>query len=144
MSGSKQPKPLLIVSIVLRLAVAGIFLMMAFTKLTGQPDARWIFEQVGLGDAGMYATGAAELVAAVLLLVPKTTVYGALLAMLVVLGAIGSHLTKLGISPVLPSTKTPEMPQGQGDPSMFGMAVAVLVFSVVIVLLNRRCCCSKK
>ena len=38
-----------------------------------------------------------ELVAAILLLVPATTTVGAVLALAVMAGAIGSHLTVLGI-----------------------------------------------
>ncbi len=131
MSQHSLPKPLAITSWVLQIAVAGVFVMMSINKLTGNADARWIFQQVGLGDAGMYATGVAELLSAILLLVPKTTIYGAILSILVVLGAIGSHLTKLGISVPLPSLK------GDKDPSMFIMAVGVLVVSCVILFLRR-------
>ncbi len=130
-------KPLAITSIVLQVAVAGLFLMMAVSKLSAQEDAKWIFTQVGLGDAGMYATGVAELVAAVMLLVPKTRIYGAILAVLVVAGAIGSHLTKLGISVTLPSSITPEAPEGMADPSMFGIAVFVFVASAAVLVIRR-------
>ena len=53
--------------------------------------------QVGLEPWGRYASGVAELFAAILLLFPRTTATGALLAAGVMIGAIGSHLTKLGI-----------------------------------------------
>ncbi len=130
-------KPLTITSIVLQVAVAGLFLMMSMGKLSGAEDAKFIFEQVGLGDAGMYATGVAELVAAVMLLVPKTRVYGTILAVMVVLGAIGSHLTKLGINVTLPSSITPEAPEGVADPSMFFMAVGVLLASAAVLVIRK-------
>jgi hypothetical protein len=68
----------------------------------------------------------AELVAGILLLVPATVRYGALLTLGVITGAIGSHLTKLGIEV-----------QGDGG-TLFGMAVFVWVAAAVLLLLHRR------
>lgn len=131
------PKPLAITSIVLQVAVAGLFVMMSLGKLTGNADAKFIFETVGIEPVGRYATGVAELLAAVLLLVPRATAYGAMLSLLVVLGAIGSHLTTLGVSVTLPSSITPEHPAGQTDPTMFVMAVAVLLASAAVLVIRR-------
>ena len=130
-------RPLTITSIVLQVAVAGLFLMMSMGKLTGADDAKFIFEQVGMEPMGRYATGVAELVAAVMLFVPKTRIYGAILALMVIVGAIGSHLTKLGISVTLPSSITPEAPEGVADSSMFGMAVFVFVASAAVLVIRR-------
>ncbi len=131
------PKPLAITSIVLQVAVAGLFLMMSMGKLTGADNAKFIFEQVGMEPMGRYATGVAELAAAVLLLVPRTTIYGAILSLLVIVGAIGSHLTKLGISVTLPSSITPEAPAGQADTSMFMMAVFVVLAAASVLVIRR-------
>ena len=57
----------------------------------------YIFTTLGLEPAGRIGSGVAELVAVVLLLIARTAVLGALLALGVITGAIGSHLTKLGI-----------------------------------------------
>lgn len=130
-------KPLTTTSIVLQVLVAGLFLMMSLGKLSGAEDAKFIFEQVGMEPMGRYATGGAELVAAVMLFVPKTRVYGAILSVLVVAGAIGSHLTKLGINVTLPSSITDAAPEGVADPSMFFMAVGVLLASVAVLVIRR-------
>ncbi len=46
---------------------------------------------------GRYASGISELIAAVLLILPKTRVYGALIGLGIISGAIFFHLTSLGI-----------------------------------------------
>lgn len=98
MANTSLPKKLDITSWIMQGLVAIVLLAMgALPKLTGDTYAVQIFEQVGLGDAGRYATGIAELAAGVLILLPKTNWMGAGLGAMVMLGAIGSHLTKLGI-----------------------------------------------
>ncbi len=114
-----------IVSWFLRLAVAGILLQTLFFKFTGAPESVYIFETLGLEPHGRIGSGVAELVAAVLLLGPGRVVWGAGLALGVITGAIGSHLTKLGI-------------EVQGDGGLlFGMAVFVWVASAALLVLHR-------
>lgn len=123
-------KPLGITSWILQLVVVAILGIAAFPKLTGAPETKFLFETLGMEPMGRYAIGIAELLAVVLLLVPKTTVFGALLALGVITGALGSHLTKLGIQV--------EMPDGTTDGgAMFGMAVAVFLASLAILFLRR-------
>ncbi len=57
----------------------------------------YIFEKVGLGDAGRIGTGVAELITPALLLIPATAWLGALLGVGIMGGALMSHLTLLGI-----------------------------------------------
>jgi hypothetical protein len=85
------------VSWILQLLAAAILGQTLAFKFTGAPESRWIFEQLGAEPWGRWASGTAELVAVVLLLVPRTAALGALLALGVMAGAIGSHLTRLGI-----------------------------------------------
>lgn len=68
-----------------------------FFKFSGAPESIYIFETLGAEPWGRYASGIAELIAVLLLLVPRTAAIGGLLALGVMGGAIGSHLTKLGI-----------------------------------------------
>jgi len=88
---SGPSKGLLIASWITRLIVVGIFAMGAIPKFTGNAT---VLQAAGLpgGDAAIYAIGAAEATAIVLLLVPKTALIGAGLATIVMLGAVGSHL----------------------------------------------------
>ncbi|MFG0242890.1 MAG: DoxX family protein [Phycisphaerales bacterium JB054] len=123
-------KALRITAWILQIAIAGVFVLTGFSKLSGAPEAIHIFETLGMEPLGRYATGLAEVVAAVLLLVPKTSAIGALLSLLVITGAIGSHVTKLGIQVT--------MPDGTSDGgTMFGMAVAVFLASIVVLFIRR-------
>lgn len=120
-----MPRSSRITSIVLQILVAAILFQTLFFKFSGADESRYIFSTLGLEPFGRYASGVAELVAVVLLLVPRTVVFGALLALGVITGAIASHLTILGI-------------EVQGDRGLlFGLACTVFVGSVVILWLRR-------
>lgn len=80
-----------------RLVAAIIMLQTLFFKFTAAPESVYIFDKVGLGAPGRIGSGIAELIASLLILFPKTSVYGAVLAVGVMAGAIASHLTVLGI-----------------------------------------------
>ena len=97
-----------------------------FFKFSAHPDSVLLFETLGAEPWGRIASGVAELIAVVLLLVPRTAALGALLAMGIMGGAIGSHLTKLGI----------EFNNDGG--SLFALAVVTFVASAVVVLVRRR------
>ena len=131
MSTTPQPsKGPLITSWVLQIAIAVVFALAGFSKLSGAPESIHIFEILGMEPWGRYATGVAEIVAAVLLLVPKSAAIGALLSLLIITGAIGSHMTKLGINVT--------MPDGTEDGgTMFGLAVAIFLAGTVVMFLRR-------
>ena len=115
----------LVVSWALQLIVAGILGQTLFFKFTGAPESVFIFTTLGVEPWGRYAAGSAELVAVVLLMIPRTSALGAALALAVIGGAVLSHLTKLGI-------------EVQGDRGLlFGLAVTVLVASSVILWIRR-------
>ncbi len=97
MGNIEQSKLLMVLSWALRLIVVGVLGQTLFFKFTGSEESRYIFGKMGMEPWGRYASGVAELVASVLLLVPRTVVYGAGLSVAVIGGAIMSHLTKLGI-----------------------------------------------
>jgi putative oxidoreductase len=109
-----------------RIAAAIILLQTLFFKFTGAPESVYIFTKVGLEPWGRIGSGVAELVAAILILLPRTTWLGAGLALAVMAGAIFSHLTILGIDVM-----------GDGG-LLFGLALAVAVCSAVLVFLQRR------
>ena len=106
-----------IVSLVLRLIAAFIFVQTLYFKITGSPESVYIFEKVGMEPWGRYASGAVELIAAVLLLFGRTVWIGAIIGLGVISGAIFFHLTTLGI-------------EVQGDGGLlFGMARDVVTQS---------------
>ncbi len=81
----------------LRLIVAIILIQTLRFKFTAHPDSVYIFEQVGLEPIGRIGIGVLELIAGILLLIPKTVWAGAVLTLGVIGGAIFMHLTQLGI-----------------------------------------------
>ena len=85
------------VIIVLKLVATVIMLQTLFFKFTASPESVYIFSALGLEPVGRIGIGVLELVASILILVPATTVYGAILGAGLMGGALMSHLTKLGI-----------------------------------------------
>lgn len=82
---------------ILRIAAALIMLQTLFFKFSAAPESVYIFSTVGMEPWGRIGTGIVELVASVLLLIPATTAYGAVLGIGVMSGALFFHLTKLGL-----------------------------------------------
>jgi putative oxidoreductase len=76
-----------IVTWILRLAIAGLFLFAGFMKLSGQPMMIDEFNKIGLGDWFRYFTAVCEIVGALAVLYPATTAWGALLLLCVDVGA---------------------------------------------------------
>ncbi len=104
----------------IRLIIAGIFLQTLYFKLTGSAESIFIFSQIGLEPLGRYVVGFAELAASILILIPATSFYGAVLALFIIVPALFFHLTTLGISV-------------QGDHGLlFGLALIVLVLSITL------------
>ncbi|WPU98194.1 DoxX family protein [Mucilaginibacter sp. cycad4] len=81
----------------LRLAAAIIMLQTLFFKFTAAPESVYIFTKLGMEPWGRIGIGSMELVAAILIIIPRTTGIGALIAVGLMAGAIFFHLTKLGI-----------------------------------------------
>jgi uncharacterized membrane protein YphA (DoxX/SURF4 family) len=82
---------------ILRLAAAIILLQTLYFKFTAAPESVYIFTKVGMEPWGRIGSGIVELIASILILIPRTTSVGALLAIGTISGAIFFHLTKLGI-----------------------------------------------
>lgn len=82
----------------LRLVAAVILLQTLYFKFTGAPESVAIFTQLGLEPYGRIGIGVAELIASVLLLLPRTVPLGALMGAGLMAGALMSHITKLGFA----------------------------------------------
>jgi hypothetical protein len=80
-----------------RIVSSLILLQTLYFKFSAAEESVYIFTMVDMEPYGRYATGIVELLAAVLIIIPKTSLYGAFLALTVMLGAIGSHLFILGL-----------------------------------------------
>lgn len=90
-------KPNKIVFWVLRIVPAVIMLQTLFFKFTAAEESVYIFSKLGLEPWGRIGSGIAELIAAILILIPVTTGIGAIIALGVISGALIAHLTVLGI-----------------------------------------------
>lgn len=82
----------------LRIVASSILLQTLFFKFSGAEESICIFSKLGMEPYGRIGSGIIELVAATLILIPKTTWMGALLACGIMTGAILSHLFILGIA----------------------------------------------
>jgi len=81
----------------LRIIPAIVMLQTLYFKFTAAPESVYIFSTLGMEPAGRIGIGCLELAASILLLIPRTSPFGALLGVGLMAGAIVSHLTKLGI-----------------------------------------------
>ena len=68
-----------------------------FFKFSGAPESVYIFSEVGMEPWGRWMVGILELISILLLLLPRTAWMGGLLAAVLMFGAVGMHLTILGI-----------------------------------------------
>ncbi|MER6221512.1 MULTISPECIES: DoxX family protein [unclassified Streptomyces] len=85
---------------VLRVVLAGVFVMVGASKLAGAQDMVKIFQDVGAGQWLRYVTGSLELAGAVLLLVPRLSALGGLILTGVMTGAFLTCLFVIDESPV--------------------------------------------
>ena len=81
----------------LRILAAVILLQTLFFKFTGAAESVYIFSTLGMQPWGRIYSGIAELIAAMLILYPRTTGIGAFIAMGIMTGALLSHIVVLGI-----------------------------------------------
>ena len=110
----------------LRLIVALVLVQTVYFKFSAHADSVYIFNTLGLEPYGRITIGILELIAAILLFIPKTIWLGALLSLLIITGAIYAHLTKLGITI-------------HGDRGkLFYLAISVFILSAIILLNNRQ------
>ncbi len=95
-------------------------------KFTAHPDSVYVFEKAGLGEAGRIGSGITELIAVILILIPRTIWLGAILTLGIISGAILTHLIKIGIDV-----------NGDGG-TLFFMAVLIFVLSLITLFLHRK------
>lgn len=124
-SDSSLTKTAALVSWICQLAAAAILLQTLFFKFSGAEESRFIFSTLGVEPWGRIASGVVELVAAVLLLHPRTAAVGGVLALGVMAGAILAHLFFLGLAV-----------KDDGG-LLFALAVAVFACGALVVYLRR-------
>lgn len=80
--------------------VGATFLTTGLMKLTNQPMPVELFEKLGVGQWLRYVTGTIEVCGGLLVLFPRWTTLAAGLLACAMVGAITSHFTKVGGSPL--------------------------------------------
>ena len=69
-----------------------------YFKFTGAEESVAIFTELGMEPHGRLLIGALELVASILLLIPGTVAYGAILTWGLMSGAIMGHISQIGFA----------------------------------------------
>ena len=117
-------KTRLVLCWILQIFAAAILLQTLYFKFTGHPDSVAIFTTLGMEPHGRILVGVIELTIGLLLLIPGTAAWGALLGAGNMAGALMAHVTKLGF---------------EGSHGVLGgLAGLVLLACVAIVFLRRR------
>lgn len=110
---------------IFQLIAAAILFQTLFFKFTGAAESKRIFTVLGVEPWGRIGSGMVELVAVALLVTNRYAVYGALLSLGVMSGALLSHLTRLGV-----------VVQDDGG-LLFALAVTVFGAGAIVVWLRR-------
>jgi len=110
---------------ILRLVPAIILLQTLYFKFSAHPQSVKLFTEIGMEPYGRIGTGILEGIAAILILVPRFTLYGAILGLMMMTGALYFHLTKLGIN-------------FDGDPILFLMALITFICCAILILLDKN------
>ena len=110
---------------ILRILAAAILIMTLYFKFTAHPQSVKLFTTLGMEPWGRIGTGVFELIASILILIPRTTLLGALMGLGLMAGAIFFHLTKLGII-------------FDGDAGLFTYAVITFVCCLLLIIIYRK------
>jgi len=114
------------ISLVCRIIAAIVMVQTLFFKFSGAEESIYIFTTLKMEPWGRYGSGFGELIASTLILIPRTIVIGALLAIGIISGAIMSHLTILGL-----------VVMDDGG-LLFSLAATVFVTSSVVLYIHRK------
>ncbi|MGF9695163.1 DoxX family protein [Rhizobium sp. 0TCS1.26] len=93
----RPSRPVFYLTWALRIVLGLAFILFALMKLSGREAMVAEFDAVGLGQWFRYFTAALELIAGIAVLIPGVSVFGAILMLVVDLGALLAQLTVLHI-----------------------------------------------
>jgi uncharacterized membrane protein YphA (DoxX/SURF4 family) len=110
---------------ILRILAAVILLQTLYFKFTAHPQSVLLFKTLDMEPWGRIGTGIAELIASLLILIPRTTLLGGLMGLGLMSGAIFFHLTKLGII-------------FDGDAVLFIYAVITFICCLLLIFIYRK------
>lgn len=111
---------------IVKLTAVIILLQTLFFKFSGAQESIYIFQTLGVEPYGRIGSGVIELIASILIFIPKTTLIGALLGSGTMLGAVFSHIFVLGVEV-----------QNDGG-TLFVLAVITLLSCLFLVYTERN------
>jgi putative oxidoreductase len=115
-----------IISWILRLTVAVILLQTLYFKFTAHPDSVNIFSALGVEPWGRIGLGIIELITALLILLPKSKIIGMATSLVIILGAVFSHILVLGIN------------VSNDGGTLFTLAIIVLIATTVFLIIHKK------
>ena len=105
---------------ILQIIVSIILIQTLFFKFLGLQESVQIFSAIGIEPLGRYLTAIIELISSILLLSWRFSLLGAIITSIVMIGAIVSHITILGIN------------------DLFYLAITTFIISLIIIYLRRK------
>jgi uncharacterized membrane protein YphA (DoxX/SURF4 family) len=111
-----------ILNLTLRILIAILYLQTLFFKFTASPESVYIFTQLQAEPYGRILSGIMELICIVLLILPQTYLFGAILSLGIISGAILSHIFILGVV------------VQNDDGLLFGLALIIFFASAYLIL----------
>ncbi len=106
---------------IIKLIAVVILLQTLYFKFSGAEESVFIFTKLGIEPFGRIGSGIVELIASILILIPRTTLLGAILALGTMVGAVFSHLFVLGI-----------VVKNDGG-ELFTLAIITLICSLLLI-----------
>ena len=111
---------------IVKLVAVIILLQTLFFKFTEAEESVYIFTKLGIEPYGRIGSGIVELIASILILIPRTTLIGALLGLGTMRGAIFSHLFVVGI----------EVKNDEGE--LFTLAIIVFLCCTILIFQDKK------
>ncbi|MBF2708424.1 DoxX family protein [Flavobacterium soyangense] len=111
---------------IIKLTAVVIFLQTLFFKFSAAEESIYIFSTLGIEPYGRIGSGVVELIASILILIPRTTLLGAIIGLGTVAVAILSHILVLGI-----------VVQNDGG-TLFILAVITFLCCSILIFQNKK------
>lgn len=120
----KNKKTANVISWIAQILAVAILGQAAFAKFTGYPETISIFTDIGMEPNGRLLIGVIELIGSLLMLRNSSALYGALLGLGTMGGAIAGHFTQIG---------------WEGDRGILGLqAIGVFCLCAIVLYIHRR------
>lgn len=115
-----------IISWILAILAAIIMLQTLYFKFSGASESVQLFTQIGMEPWGRIGVGLGELMASILVLIPATRFWAALLGAGLMAGAIFFHVTIIGIV------------DESGSPLLFIYALTTMISCAILLVIHRN------